>query len=226
MIRLLIFDFDGTIADTKKAYFSSIYRNLEKRGLSKTEINKIIDEGASLRLILDKLGLFFITRWFLHRKIMKEVKNYIDSVHKCQNVYYIKRIKMNKILVSNSLKWFILKVLRHLNLKDYFSEFYGADEFSEKGKFIKSYIEKHKIKPKECVYIGDRVADVKLAKKVGCVGIVVSGKCAWNSREQLEKANPDFLISDFSRLHRIISFLDQKEDVYYRGSISSLSIRK
>lgn len=223
MIKLLIFDFDGTIADTKKAYYSSIYRNLEKRGLTKTEINKIIDEGLSLRITLDKLGLSFITRWLLHRKILQEVENYIKDIHKCQNVHYIKDISVKKILVSNSLKWFILKVLKHLQLNNYFLEIYGADNFSEKGKFIDSYIKKHNLNPKECIYIGDRVADVKLAKKIGCFGIIVSGKCAWNSKKELGKASPDFLIEDFSKLHRLINILDKKE-VYYKNSMISSEI--
>jgi len=209
MTKLLIFDFDGTIADTKSAYYSSIYRNLEKKGLGKKEISMLIDEGLSLRATLDKIGLGFISRWVLHRKIINEVKYYSNEIHKCKNVSYIKEIKQKKILVSNSLEEFILPILNHLHLKKYFKEIYGADDFSEKGKFISNYLRKHKILPEESAYIGDRVADVKLARNIGCTGIIVSGKCAWNSKKELDQASPDFIIGDFSELKKVLAHLDK-----------------
>jgi len=209
MIKLIIFDFDGTIADTKKAYYSSILKNLKEKGFNKNQSEKLVDEGLSLKATLDKLGLGFISKLVLHRKIMQEVKSYLKQVHKCKSVSEIRKIKCRKIIVSNSLDEFMLPIIKHLKLNRYFKEIYGADDFSEKVQFISKYIKRHSINPKEVIYVGDRVADVRLAKDVGCIGAIISGKCAWNSKKEVEKANPDFLIGDFSYLKKIVGYLNR-----------------
>lgn len=203
--RVLIFDFDGTIADTKSLYYKAIYNEVKIFGYKYRKIDKVIDLGLSLKNVLKKLGFSFITSWFLHRKIMKNVKKYANEVKKCKDVGSIKDIKTEKILVSNSLREFILPIIRHFKLKSYFRKIYGAEDFTDKAEFIKNYLKKRKINKKDCYYIGDRAADVKTARKVGCLSVIVSGKCAWDSRKEILKKKPDFLIDDIKELKRIIN---------------------
>jgi phosphoglycolate phosphatase len=203
-MKLLIFDFDGTIADTKSLYYTVILHELRVFGYSEKDIERVIDLGVTLRKILKKLGLSFITSYFLHFRIMRRVKKHVNEIKKCRDVSSISKIKTKKIVVSNSLKEFVLPILRHLKIKKYFSEIYGGDDFSDKAEFISSYLEKKQIDKEDCYYIGDRVADIKTAKKVGCKSIAVFGKCAWNSRADLKKEKPDFLISDLAEINKIL----------------------
>ncbi len=202
--KLLIFDFDGTIADTKSLYYKAIYNELKILGYKYRDIGKVIDLGISLKNVLKKFGFSFITSWFLHRKIMKNVKKYANEVKKCKDADSIKEIGTDKLLVSNSLKEFIMPILRHFKLQNNFKEIYGAEDFTDKAGFIRNYLKENKIKKENCYYIGDRAADVKTARKAGCRSVIVSGKCAWNSRKEILKEKPDFLIADLKELKRIV----------------------
>ncbi|MDP3026589.1 MAG: HAD hydrolase-like protein [Nanoarchaeota archaeon] len=203
MKKILIFDFDGTIADTKSIYYKATYDAVKKFGYSYKEVDDVIDLGINLKSVLRKLGLSFITTLFLHKKIMSNIHKYADEVKKCKDVDSIKDIKEDKILITNSLKEFVIPILKHFNL-NCFKEIYGAEDFGDKSKFIKEYLNKNRIKGKDCYYIGDRASDAKIAKKAGCNSIIISGKCAWDSRDEILKAKPDFIIGDIKDLNKII----------------------
>jgi len=203
-MKILIFDFDGTIADTKTLYYKAIFHELRFLGFSESQVDKAIDIGLSLRKTFSKLGFSYFKSWFLKNRIMKNIEEHINEVKKCRDVDAIKSISGRKILVTNSLKEFALPVLRHLKLKKTFDEIYGAEDFSDKAEFIRQYLRTRKIRKENCYYIGDRAADVRLARKVGCMSVIVSGKCAWNSRSEVLKEKPDFLIDDIAKISEII----------------------
>lgn len=202
--KLLIFDFDGTIADTKSLYYRAISEELRKYGFSADKVDKAIDLGMSLRKTLKNMGFGFVYSYFVKRGIMKKMRKYILEVRKCKDVDSIKKLKERKIVVTNSLKEFAVPVLKHLNLDKEFSEIYGADDFTDKAEFISEYFKENKINKNNCYYIGDRMADVRLARKVGCISVIISGKCAWDSRKEILKENPDFLLDDINEISEII----------------------
>jgi len=203
---VLIFDFDGTIANTKDLYYKTIFDEIKSFGYTKNQIEEAIEFGLNLRRTLRKLGFGWLISWFVKNKIMKKVLSEAEKIKKCKDVDEIKKIdkKIKKILITNSLKQFAVPILKHLKLKKYFPEIYGAEDFEDKAEFIKSYLIKNKINRKNCYYIGDRVADVEVAKKGGCKSIIVSNRCSWDSRKEIIKAGPDFIISDLAEIKEIV----------------------
>jgi HAD superfamily hydrolase (TIGR01549 family) len=202
--RLLIFDFDGTIVDTKAICHKILADELKVFGKSPKQVDKAIDLGLTLKKTLKYLGFSFLITWFLHRKLNKKMVKEAGKFKKCRDVDSIKGIKTEKIIVSNSPKTFIIPILENLKLKKYFKEVYGAEDFASKGGFIKEYIKGKKLKKENCYYIGDRVADIKVARKAGCKSVVISGKCAWNSKKEILKQKPDFIISNIKELKKIV----------------------
>ncbi len=205
--KLIIFDFDGTIVDTKSLYYHVIYQELKRFGFSYKRVDSAIDLGMTLKKTLGKMGFSFITSWYLKKKIMNKVKGNIDNIKKCEDIEDIDKLKGKKIIVSNSSKDMIKPVLKHLKLKSEFKEIYGSEDFNDKASFIKKYLKEHNINEKQiqnCYYIGDRAADVQLAKKVGCIGIAIIGKCAWDSRKELLSEQPDFVVHSLKDLKKVI----------------------
>lgn len=202
-MKLLIFDFDGTIVDSKNVYYRAIEKHLLKRGFTRKEIDSAIDFGLSLKGILKRLEFSFIDRFLIKRRIMRDVIEDINKVKKCTDVDFIKNINCKKILITNSLKSFVYPVLKHLKI-NYFSEIYGADDFEDKSEFIKKYLKKHNISKEDCYYIGDRVADIEVANKVGCISIIISNKCSWDRRNEIKKACPDFILFDIKDIKEVI----------------------
>lgn len=206
MQKILFFDFDGTIVDTKSIYYNEILRTMKIFGYKYKDVDKAIDLGLSLRRTLKMFGLSYIASFIFKRRIMKNIEEHIDEVKKCKDVDSIKNLNKDykKILVSNSLKEFIKPILKRLKLKKYFNEVYGADNFTDKADFIKEYIKRKNINKNICYYIGDRAADVLVARKAGCKSIIISGKCAWDPRKEIVKQEPDFIIEDIKDLNRIL----------------------
>lgn len=202
--KTLFFDFDGTIVDTKTIYYRAMHDALKGFGYKYKDVDKAVDWGGTLKSMLGKMGLGWIVSWFVKKKIMSRVKKHVDEVKKCKDADSIGRLSGKKILVSNSLKEFILPVVKHLKLKKYFKEIYGAEDFSNKAKFLRDYIKEKGLGKADCYYIGDRVADIKVGKEVGCNSVIVYGKCAWDSKKELMKAKPDFLMGDLRELGGIV----------------------
>ncbi len=206
MKKTLFFDFDGTIVDTKSVYYKEIYNVVKIFGYKYDQVDKVIDMGLSLTRTLKSLGLSSIASWFTKRKITHNVANHVNEVKKCKDVDSIKNLNRDydKILVSNSLKEFILPIVKRLGLKRCFREIYGSDDFSVKSDFLREYIARKKLDRRNCFYIGDRGADVEVAREIGCKSIIVSGVCAWDSRKEILKHKPDFIISDIKDLDKIL----------------------
>ncbi len=204
-MKFLIFDFDGTIVDTKTLYYNAVYKNVKSFGYSYEDIDKVIDMGENLKSVLRRLGLKGLMILFMKRKIMKEVKKQLSTVHECKDVESIRGLKQEKILVTNSLKAAVLPLLKHFKLKKEFKEVYGFEDFSDKGRFLRDYIKERRLNPDECYYIGDRAADVKVAKKAKCNSVIITGKCAWDSATELIEQEPDYLIHSIKDLKEILS---------------------
>lgn len=202
--KLLIFDFDGTIVDTKAIYYRFLEKYMSDYGFTRKEIDKAIDLGLSIAETLKKMGFSWLEIWMLKRKITKGILRQAEKVKKCKNVDAIKEIKIRKILISNSISKFIFPVLSHLKLRDFFQKVYGAESFTDKEEFIKNLLKKEGVKAGNCFYIGDRVADIKVARKVKCKSIIVLGKCAWDSRKEVLEANPDYVVDDLGDIKKIV----------------------
>jgi phosphoglycolate phosphatase len=204
MIKLVIFDFDGTIVDSKRVYFNSIARHLLPRGVKGNDINKAVALGLNLSETLKKFIPGFLSRWLTRGSIMRDVTGRINGIKKCHDVGFVKEIHHRKILVSNSLREFVNPVLRHLRIRKYFAEVHCTDEFADKSEFILKYLREHRIKAREAFYVGDRVSDVKLARKLGLHNIIISGRCAWDPRDEVLKAKPEFIVPDLRDVKRIV----------------------
>jgi phosphoglycolate phosphatase len=199
-MKLLIFDFDGTLADTKKIWIESIMRVLkeEKFSCPKCITDIIVPFGRKIQDVLELLDVpkekIDEIRCKIHRLVMKRKVKTAD-------LKPLKEIKARKIILSNSPKF----IVNHL-LKDkvkIFDKVYGSEDFSDKAKFIMELLKKYKLNKKEVWYIGDISQDVRVARKAGCRSVIISHKFSWNSLKEIMKEEPDILIRSFKDLKKL-----------------------
>ena len=182
MAKLLVFDFDGTIADSKRLYVDSIFRFTKKHGykLTKEKVERSL--GPKLDASLHNAG---IKRYA--EKIKSEINRYATEkaagLKLCPYVKEaLKKIKRKNIrtaLLTNSTRPFINAFLKKNRLKKYFDEILCAEDFLVKEEAFRKLFKKFKIRPQEAVYIADKTKDVKIARKVGCK-IVIILACSWD----------------------------------------------
>ncbi len=202
MIKLIIFDFDGTIANTKEVVDKSL-----------RDSARIVNINLAPRILhgyepLKKMFYNFMSEIggkkinIVYKTFVSKEKSHINEIKLAKNLKLIKELKLKKIILSNNDSSFIREFLRRRKI-NFFDAVYGPDRFINKLSAMRKII-KGKYKRNEVIYIGDRPADVFLAKTAGVISIAIHLDNSWSSRNELIKAKPDFLISDFKDLSKII----------------------
>jgi phosphoglycolate phosphatase len=206
MIKLIVFDFDGTLADTRKIVSMSIQSSMRKHSYSigEKEILKVIGH-APLPGTLSKLGVRVKDVNMMVEDIRNSVKLSINKIKPSSDIYSLKKINIKRIILSNSDSKIIKKILDHWRIKfDYVS---GAESRESKITRFNKILRKYKVKPKEVVYFGDLDIDIKLAKEIGCYSAAISTKYSWGSAKSLLNAKPDFILYDIKDVESLIDSL-------------------
>jgi phosphoglycolate phosphatase len=205
-IKYVVFDFDGTLADTFP-FLVDYLNQMAKKYSRKIDINNIKNKGLEHFIgEVKKTGMpswkipFFISdmKKRLNTKIQKEVVifPYISNT--------IIKLKENYILgiVSSNSEENIKIFLKRNNLDKFFKFIYSDSSLFGKHKVLKKMCSKYGIQPDQVIYIGDENRDITAAKKLGIKVIAVSW--GYNSKKLLRSCNPDYLIDSPEDLFRIL----------------------
>ena len=189
----IVFDFDGTIADTIDLGFR-IYNRIAP------EYNtKQIDEEFKHEIVtkhpqelLKKYGISHFKVITLLLRLRKEFTKHIDEVNLItgmeQALHAIKNAGLRiGILTSNSVVN-VRKVMDKYNLSSIIDFVYSGKGLFGKDKVIRSMLKKENISPDNVIYVGDETRDVEASKKAGIPVIAVPW--GFNSRSSLELAHP------------------------------------
>lgn len=192
----LIFDFDGTVANSIEAILQLINKLAPSYGfetLSQETFNSLRDlpipkACRKLHFPLAKLPQAIAT-------VLNEYKHIISDLTPCPGIdLVIRKLKEWGIvlgLISSNDTEHINNFLKRNNL-DCFDWVEGTKGILRKHNSISAQIKKHQLNPKHTFYIGDEVRDIKAAhrSKVKVISVI------WglHSEENLLRHNPDFLI--------------------------------
>src|SRR3989344_952663 len=179
MIKTIIFDFDGTIADTLPLIIEFFNQNAEKFGFKKLGPSEV--EGLRNKTVLEIIKEFKISLFrlpFIAKK--KGFKIGILSSNSKENIK--KFLKANDLLI--------------------FEFIYSESNIFGKGNALKSLLKKLKLNSKEVVYIGDEVRDIEACKKNGVK--IISVTWGFNKKEILQKNKPDYLVDKLQEILKIV----------------------
>ena len=214
--KLLIFDVDGTVWDSEKDVFLSFNHTLKT--LAGLEISK--EEFQTLAGL--PLGTMF-------EKVLPESKKHLSGEYeKAYKKYYIdeehfadatvlfdgvketlENFKNNNFymaIASSKPKRILDKMVDTFNLEG-FNYVLGTEESNFKHKpdpeIVNYLMDKLNVSKEETVIIGDSKTDILTGKNAGIDTIAVT--YGYDKKENLENANPNYIIDDFSKLMEIIN---------------------
>jgi phosphoglycolate phosphatase len=202
----MIFDFDGTIADTLFVYFDLLNILADRFNFARFDINNIgYYRGLSSHQIFSMIDIskFKIPFVVLEaRKLLKKEINKIKPVQGMKEVVEeMKRLNIQTgIITSNSVKN-VNAFLKQCNFPD-FDFVFSSLRIWQKSAVLKKVIAHHKLDPSKVYYIGDETRDIEAAKIAGVKSIAVTW--GYNTKTILVNSNPDFLCESTDALKQTV----------------------
>lgn len=216
MFEAVIFDWDGTLADTRQAIVIAFQKALNEIGcvVSDRYIERRIGIGAAdtFRDILRSANRDFdekLINLLIERKSQFEI-DLTDRIRLFPGVHELLESLHGKIkmgLASMNNRSVIVHLIKATNLESYFAVVLTAESiFHSKPNpeiFLKTAAEL-KVKPGKCVVIEDSIFGVKAAKSVnmGCIAVTTGVY----SNEELEAEKPDLVVKTMQD-SRILDFI-------------------
>lgn len=213
MKSVVIFDFDGTIADTFPVVLD-IFHKVEHRtvplntdeeaimrsaALMQVKLRVIIRAASKLNISFWRLPFIFIITRFLLKRRMAEVQPF-DGMPEVLKMLADKDIRL--FIVSTNTKSNIKKFLKTQKLHKYFTTVYGSVRPHEKADVIRKICEQQGVSPKRVFLVGDENRDVMAGRSAGVKTIAVTW--GYNSVAQLLEEDPTRLCNSPTELRKFL----------------------
>lgn len=217
MIKLVVFDWNGTLLADTQAVLEGVERELAVLGhppMTMGEFRTYYD------MPITKLYQHFgISEEELRAKSAETAAAfhgfYEPRVAKARTRTGAKQVletlakeKISMVILSNHTVEGIYLQLARLKLTNFFeavlaNEIVGAAYFKGKQDRLDDYLKLHKLLPKEVVIVGDTIEEIKIGKRLGLKTVAITG--GYNSTKRLKASKPDVLI------HKLRDLIDVSE---------------
>lgn len=212
--KVIIFDFDGTLCDTRSNIIVAFRATMERLGLEMRDeatcgatIGLTLRDGfKSMYPTLDDVAIdncvdtyrqiFAERREELMPELFPGAKATLEELHKRGH---------RMTIASSRLTDSLLLFMRHHAIDHYFEYVVGSDSVSNHKPHpepaLKTLAEL-KIEPSEAIMVGDMPVDIAMAHNAEIRAVGVSFGNA--THEELAEANADWIIDDITRLLDIV----------------------
>jgi phosphoglycolate phosphatase len=220
--KLLIFDLDGTLVDSREDLANSINAMLThfgKHPLPHEVIASYIGDGAPM-LVRRSLGdpddenfvqdaLLYFMAWYREHKldttyVYEGIRESLDAIRKSRNSEPLKMAVLSNKPVGPSRA-----IVEALGLGAYFFQIYGGNSFHTKKPDpagVQALLEEAAVFAEETIIVGDSDIDVLTARNAGIYSVGVTYGLAPHT---LEDAPPDVLIDHPRELADVLGQREQ-----------------
>jgi len=222
MIKLLVFDFNGTLLADTRACMATDNHLIKTFGGTPVNLKEYMDT------ITIPAVDFYSSHGCKREELLKNSKKMGEIFHpfyekraaKIRGRKYAKKIlkwlhknNINSIVLSNHTVAGIDYQLKRLGMKEYIDKVMAntildssMKRRNKEEKLIK-YIKSNKFKKSEVMIIGDSPEEVEIGKNIGIKTIAITG--GYYSTLRLKKSDPDFLINNLNELIGIIKSINK-----------------
>lgn len=202
---LLIFDFDGTLANTLETgvgIYNEMAGDYNLPTVTMAEVKEL--RSLNTRALLDHLGisrLLAVKLGARMRKVLHDRMNEVEMIKGVESAIHdlAKGGYRLGILTSNSADN-VRIFLGRFGLAEHFSFIEAGVSLFGKSHRIANVLKKERVDASEVIYVGDETRDIEAARKSHVAGLAV----CWgtNGREAMLTEGPDYCIDHPSELIR------------------------
>lgn len=206
MIKCVIFDFDGTLADTARQIMVVYNIIAEKYGYEKRDMDDFhllrqMNLSTAMQLVdipIKKMPSLIKEGQKIFKNYVHEVDGFSDNLN--EMLVRIKDLCGTIGIISSNTKKNIKLFLEHRGIDCV--DFVISSPLFTKERKIKTIMKKYRLFPSDILYVGDETRDVDSAKKAGVRSVAVTW--GWTGRDLLKKHSPDYIIDSFDELLPVI----------------------
>lgn len=219
MIKLIAFDWNGTLLADTETTLLAINKNFTHYGL----------KPINLRQFQKTFHIPISSFWKNHGGKRKDLRKQSVNFHRLyeekanfcrtrkgtrQLLTWLEKNRITSVIYSNHLAPEIVKQLLRLNIRHHFSQVLArpANDHSHtlarsKDKKLATVIKELRLKPSEVLTVGDSEEEIEIGKAFGYKTVAITG--GFNSISRLKKRSPDFVINNLSALISITRNLNR-----------------
>jgi HAD superfamily hydrolase (TIGR01549 family) len=194
--KLLVFDFDGTVADTFQCgleILNSMASEFGYRQLEAPDLPRVRDMRT--RELLKFLGIPATRLPKISKRGKEELSKRMDEILPFAGIAEIVRTLHTQgfrlgILTSNSEEN-VSVFLKKFDL-EHFDFIYTSSKLTGKARVIRRILKESKLRPRQVLLVGDEVRDIEAAQATGIHMAAVTW--GYNSRSSLASLNPDHVL--------------------------------
>ena len=185
--KAVLFDLDGTLADTIRFWAEAYLQTLLEYGVPSMDYQMfwkdIYTQNLKLHDVLDMLSVpiekepeFRSTRDGHYTALLREK---VEWLPKAKDTLEEVVDALPCGIVTGSFKIYVDAIDEKLNIRSLTPTFVTCDEFRKQGKpdpyCLYLGADKLNVDPKECMYIGDQVCDIEAANAAGMTSCLFKG---------------------------------------------------
>lgn len=206
MKPFLLFDFDGTLADSFGFGVEIVNRLAPQLGLREFTAEDIeTARSMSIPKALQtlKIPLFKVSRAI--PMILSEFRHHVGEMQSFEGIREmlneLQNMGIQMALLSSNSQENLERFIEHHHLY-YFEWIEGTSGILNKQRSIRRLLKKHDLAPENVIYVGDEIRDIVASHKCGLRIIAVSW--GYNTMELLTSKDPDYLVDKPSQIVEII----------------------
>ena len=206
--KVIVFDFDGTIADTYQAIVDITNDLSSEFGYQPIDEEELLLlKNLSSKEIVKRAEISLFKIPFLVQRVQKELGQQIADLSPIKGIesVLLELKERNYILgiITSNVRENVVLFLQKNNLEYLFDFIYSGTNIFGKHRIINQLVRKHKLNKTDVIYVGDETRDIRSARKSG-INVIAVG-WGFNSQEILAEYKPDFLAVKPTELLEAIS---------------------
>lgn len=189
----IIFDFDGTLADSLYVTLRALYEIIHHKQLPLEDISRL--RGMTMVQVLRELKIPLWRALFLMGPVHNSMRDQMDSVALVPGVDEMIRslAETHRLFIASSNDVpNMLIFLQRFKLKAYFTNVYGGANPLRKAHLLRKVVRENGLHAKDTWYVGDQAWDVTAAHRAGMRAAAV----AWgfSNLHVMQSRHPEVLV--------------------------------
>ncbi|WP_102344968.1 HAD-IA family hydrolase [Bacillus sp. Marseille-P3661] len=206
MLKYVIFDFDGTLADSKLVFIAAYNALADKHQYKKISLDdlemlkklSIKERAKQLQFPLYKLPFLLPQLFQLYRQSLDQIQLFkgIDEL-----LCALKQKGYKIAIISSNSQDNIIEILERNKIGG-ISSILCSNRIFGKDRLIKRFLRNHKLKASEVIYVGDEQRDIKACKKAGIKMIWVGW--GYDDVEVIQSSQPEYMVNNPADILKIV----------------------